>query len=130
MSSGQVKRRWRFYSTPAGHRPVDAFVDALPEPDAVEVHAAMKEVRDKGLRVARHLQGDIYEVRAEGPNDSYRILFATEGKKSRVLLAVHAIPKHGQKTPDQDIDLAQRRLRDWRARGRLRRQAGSRRRHP
>src|SRR5437870_333761 len=112
MSSAQVKRRWRFYATPAGHKPVDAFIDALPELDAVEVHAAMKDVREKGLRVARHLLGDIWEVRAEGPNDSYRILFAAEGKKSRIFLAVHAFPKRGQKTPDQDLELAQRRLRD------------------
>ncbi len=122
MSAGQVKRRWRFYSTPAGRRPVDVFIDALPELDAAEVHAAMKEVRDKGTRLARHLRGDIYEVRAEGPNDSYRILFATEGKKSRILLAVHAILKHGQKAPNHAIDVAERRLREWRDRGRRRRQ--------
>ena len=121
-AQGAIKRRWRYYATPAGHRPVAAFIAGLSDLDAAEVIAAMTEVRQKGTSVARHLDKDIWEVRAEGPNDSYRVLFATEGKKSRILLGVHAFPKHTQKTPDHHIELAQRRLADWRRRGRARRQ--------
>jgi phage-related protein len=113
-AGGQVKRRWRFYSTAAGRRPVGEFIDGLSEYDAAEVHAAMRDVRDVGLRAARHLRGEIYEVRAEGADDSYRILFATEGKKSRVLLSLVATTKHTQQTPPQDIRLAERRLTEWR----------------
>jgi phage-related protein len=112
-----VKRRWRFYRTPAGRRVIDEFLDALPLFDASEVAAAMKEVRDKGLTAARHLRGDIYEVRADGRDDSYRLLFATEGRKSRILLGLHVMPKHAQKTPNQDLRKAERRLIEWRQRG-------------
>lgn len=76
----------------------------------------MRDVRDAGLRAARHLRGEIYEVRAEGADDSYRILFATEGKKSRVLLGLVATTKHSQQTPPQVIRLAERRLTEWRHR--------------
>lgn len=76
----------------------------------------MRDVRDAGLRAARHLRGDVYEVRAEGADDSYRILFAAEGKKSRVLLSLVATTKHTQQTPPKDIRLAERRLSEWRQR--------------
>lgn len=42
---------------------------------------------------ARHLRSEIYEVRAEGARGSYRLLFAPEGKKGRILLALEAISK-------------------------------------
>lgn len=56
-------------------------------------------------------------MRAEGADDSYRLLFSAEGRKSRILLGLHVMPKHTQKTPDQDIRKAQRRLTEWRKRG-------------
>jgi hypothetical protein len=72
-TSGQIKRRWRFYRTPAGRRVIDEFIDGLSDFDAAAVAAALKEVRQRGLTAARHLRGDIYEVRAEsGPPRSAR----------------------------------------------------------
>ena len=49
---------------------------------------------------------------------SYRILFATEGKRGQILLGLEAFRKKTQKTPPESMALAERRLRDWRARGR------------
>ena len=92
------------------------FLDDLSIEDRAEVAAAMAEVRIKGLRFARHLRGDIYEVRAEGRR-SIRILFSREGEKGRVLLALEGFEKKTQKTPDHLIRLAEKRLADWRARG-------------
>jgi hypothetical protein len=56
--------------------------------DAVSIHAQMEIVRQDGLRAARHLVEDIYEVEAHGVDNSYRLLFSTEGSKGRILLAV------------------------------------------
>lgn len=78
----------------------------------------MADVRRLGLREARHLQGDIWEVRVDAPPVIYRILFATEGQASQVLLSLEAFSKKTRKTPPDEIRLAERRLRDWRARGR------------
>jgi len=58
----------------------------------------------------------LYEVRAEGMDASYRLLFAEEGTKGRILLALHAFSKKTQKTPPQVIELAARRLSDWQRR--------------
>ena len=77
---------------------------------------AMRAVVTEGRRVARHLRGPIYELRADGVDESYRVLFAAEGKKSRILLALEAISKRTQHTPKHVLDLAERRLADWRRR--------------
>lgn len=111
-----VQHRWRDYRTAAGRRPVKDFLDGLGFDDRAEVAAAMADVRAEGLRLARHLRGDIYEVRADGPRTSVRILFAQEGKKGRILLALEGFEKKTQKTPDRLIRLAEARLREWRAR--------------
>lgn len=80
--------------------------------------AAMKDVQVYGNEVAHHLDGDIYEVRAAGHKQSFRVLYATEGKEDQVLLALEAISKKTKRTPLQTIQLANRRLADWRSRGR------------
>lgn len=113
-----IRRRWRFYATPAGRSPVRDFLDALTDEDAAEVVAAMKEVAQLGEAAARHLRGEIYEARASGATQAFRVLFAAEGARGQVLLALEAFSKKTQKTPPAMIDLAEQRLRSWRARGR------------
>lgn len=76
----------------------------------------MKDVQVNGLMAARHLQGGIYEVRADGQNQTFRILFATEGHFSHVLLSLDAFSKKTQKIPPTKIELVERRLADWRTR--------------
>lgn len=94
------------------------FVGGLSDADAAAVAAGMKDVKLNGNRVARHLGGDIYEVRVAGESQAIRILYATEGKEDQVLLALEAFSKKTQKTPPQTIRLANRRLNDWRSRTR------------
>ena len=112
-----IRRRWRDYTSETGQRPVKRFIEGLSDPDAASVVAAMKEVRSSGLAAARHLDGDIWEVRAAGDRVIYRILFAPEGKNQQVLLALECFKKKTQKTPPATIALAKRRLGDWRRRG-------------
>ena len=113
----QPRRRWRAYKTAAGRCPVEEFIDELSDHDAAAVLAGMAEVRDEGLRAARHLEGDIWEVRVDGDRVIYRVLFAEEGTRGRVLLALEAFKKKTQKTPPAALALAKRRLADWRRRG-------------
>lgn len=115
-----ARRRWRFYRTTTGSTPVRDYLtnSALPVSDRDEILAAMKDVQVNGLAVSRHLRGDLYEVRATGARASYRVLFATEGARSQVLLAVSAFSKKTPKTPPSEIATAERRLADWRIRRR------------
>jgi phage-related protein len=113
----EIGRHWRFYETTAGNRPVREFLDRIGDDDRDAVVAGMARVREYGLSRARHVRGDIWEVRTIGQAEAFRVLFSPEGKKGRVLLAIEGFSKKSQKTPPQLIDLAERRLRDWRGRG-------------
>lgn len=72
---------------------------------------------ERGLPASRHLRGDLYEVRSAGDRVAYRVLFATEGARRQVLLALEVFKKKTQETLPATIALAERRLRDWRAWG-------------
>jgi phage-related protein len=113
-----MQRRWRHYETAAGKRPALEFIRKVSDSDKAAILAAMQEVRREGTRAARHLRGDLFEVRADGERVIYRILFAREGKRGQILLSLVAFNKKTQKTPPQQIELAARRLRDWRSRAR------------
>jgi phage-related protein len=111
------RRQWRFYETEAGNKPVREFLDELPASDAAEIVAGMHDVAKVGLPGARHLRGDIWEVRVTGENRAFRVLFAPEGRFKQVLLALEGFAKKTQKTPARSIELAEHRLADWRRRG-------------
>lgn len=107
------RRRWRFYKTASGNKPVRDFLVSLPASDVAEIVAGMKEVAQCGLEASRHLQGDIWEVRVQGQNRIFRVLFAPQGRFEQVLLALEAFTKKTQKTPPTTIELAAKRLSDW-----------------
>lgn len=94
------------------------FLRSLSDDDYADVRAAMSDVAERGLSASRHLHGDVYEVRSTGDRVAYRVLFAAEGARGQVLLALEAFKKKTQKTPLATLALAERRLRDWRARAR------------
>jgi phage-related protein len=113
------RRQWRDYRTAAGGRPVKKAVMALPDHERAAVVAAMKEVAREGIVAAKHLRGDIYEVKADTADRFFRVLFAPEGRYGQVLLALDVFAKKTRKTPSPKLALAEQRLRDWRRRGRL-----------
>jgi phage-related protein len=116
----QHRQRWRFYRSAAGREPVRDFLDELSEEDAAAVAAAMKEVRDSGRGHAdvNQLRGDIWQLEIDGKRVIYRLLFAEEGRFGQVLLALEIVNKKWQSAKSRHIQLAARRLTDWRARGR------------
>jgi phage-related protein len=96
---------------------VREFLVGLSDDARVEVAAAMKDVKENGLVAARHVRGDIDEVRASHAGVEYRVLFATEGRRHHILLALEGFDKKTRKTPTRLVDLALARLADWRERG-------------
>ena len=115
-----IKRRWRFYATSTGRSPVREFLDGLTEEQVAQVLTAMRTVGALGLVEARHLRGDVYEVRASIGGQAFRVLFASEGRRGHILLALEGFEKKTQRTPPRTITLAERRLADWRSRARPR----------
>lgn len=116
MKSRAGRLRWRDYRTAAGGRPVKDFLDGLTDEQAAAVVAAMKDVAGNGLVAARHLRREVYEVRAEAERQTFRVLFAQE--TSFILLSLSGFQKKRQRTPPDEIALAETRLADWRRRAR------------
>ena len=96
------------------------FIAELSDAQAAQVVAAMQVVAELGLAEARHLRGEIYEVRASVGGQAFRVLFANEGKRGQILLALEAFEKKTQRTPPRTVALAETRLADWRGRARPR----------
>lgn len=121
----RYRRQWRFFRTAAGREPVREFLDAVSDRDAANIAAAMKEVRaaGRGHPDVNHLRGDIWQVEVDGVNVIYRLLFAEEGRFGQVLLALEIVNKKWQTAKARHIQLAERRLAAWRARGRAGRAA-------
>ncbi len=88
-----------------------AFIDDLTDKEAAAVVAGMKEIAERGLAAAKHLRGDLYEVRADASTRSFRVLFPTEGRYSPLSL-FRRYEKRTQKTPPRELDLAEGRLRE------------------
>lgn len=115
----RYRRQWRFYRSVAGREPVREFLDQLSDEDAAAVAAAMKEVRNagRGHVDVNHLRGAIWQIEVDGQSVIYRLLFAEQGRFSQVLLALEIVNKKWQSAKSRHIQLAERRLADWRARG-------------
>lgn len=92
------------------------FLARLTDEEVAAIAAGMRDVRERGTVAARHLRGDIYEVRADAATRSFRLLFSCEGKYSQVLLSLSIFEKRTQRAPKQEIELAEKRLKDWRVR--------------
>lgn len=116
----RYRRQWRFYRSVAGSEPVREFLDGLSDEDSAAIAAAMRDVRNagRGHVDVNHLRGDIWQIEVDGKRVIYRLLFAEEGRFSQVLLALEIVNKKWQSAKNRHIQLAERRLADWRRRGR------------
>ncbi len=121
----RYRRQWRFYRSATGREPVRELLDELSDEDAAAVAAAMKEVREAGRGHAdvNHIRGDIWQIEIDGKRVIYRLLFSEEGRFGQVLLALEMVKKKWQSAKRQHIQLAERRLAEWRSRGRRNRHA-------
>lgn len=113
----RFRRHWRLYRTGGGNPVIRDELKALTAGTYANIVAAMDEVVDVGLRVSKPLRGEIRQIAADGDHGtSYRILFAVDGRRRQMLLALVSFNKKTQKTPPRFIDLAEARLGDWRSR--------------
>jgi len=103
----------RFYQSDKGNEPVREWLKSLSEDDRRIIGMDLKTVEygwPIGMPLCRKVRGDIWEVRSKltGNNNIARVLFAATDKH---LVLLNGFVKKTQKTPDDEIDLAQQRLR-------------------
>jgi phage-related protein len=101
-----------FFLTAKGNSPVEDFISALPETDQRAIYAAIRDVMiefpDMVLTSIKKLQNKIWEIRLSLSVGEVRILFSPA--KGNTLKILSAFVKKTQKTPLEELRLAEERL--------------------
>ena len=103
-----------FYKSGSGRSPVEDFIESLSKPDQARFRDVFDGVEQFGLdcpRVQfRQLQGKLWEIKFSAPAGGYRIAYVVVQRY--VMVWLHAFRKTSQKTPAQDLEIAEKRLRE------------------
>ncbi len=104
-------REITFFESDFGDKPAEEFLASLEPAARAKVVRSLEMLRSFPIVPAkfwRKLSGQkLWEVRAEYAGNIYRIL-ATAAPQNRVVL-LHGFQKKSQKTPRQDMEIAQQR---------------------
>ena len=107
------KLRAIFYRSAAGKEPVREWLKELPKDDRKTIGEDIAYVQYKwpiGKPRVDHLRGAVWEVRTSLGNRIARTLFAVE---SGQMILLHGFIKKTQQTPSAEIDLAEKRFKEW-----------------
>ena len=100
-----------FYESDFGSKPVEDFLTGLEPAARAKLVRTLELLRMQHIVPAKFwkkLSGsDLWEVRVEYAGNIYRVLAAL-AKGNRVIL-LHGFQKKSQKTPQQDMEIAQQR---------------------
>ncbi len=102
-----------FYRSASGDEPVRDWLKALNKQERKSVGEDIAYVQYKwpiGKPRVDHLRGPIWEVRSTVGNRIARVLFAVEQAE---MILLHAFIKKTQQTDLADIELALKRIKDW-----------------
>jgi phage-related protein len=102
-----------FFKSVSGDEPVRDWLKKLEKEDRQSIGEDIAYVQYKwpiGKPRVDHLRGPIWEVRSKIGNRIARVLFAVE--QSNMIL-LHGFVKKTQQTDPADIELAIKRLKDW-----------------
>jgi phage-related protein len=112
-----------FYRLETGKSPVEKFFDSLTNKQFEKIAFVLDLIEQIDLvpqKYFKKLKGtdEIWEVRAQQGNNTFRILGFFDGRDLVVLN--HAFTKKSQKTPKKEIALAEKRKLDYLSRKGLR----------
>ncbi len=110
-----------YYRDSRGAEPVDEFIQALPPrraakiDDSIDEHLNGRPPQDPPppFPVTSQIDGELRELRVRFANARYRILYQ---RSENLVVLLHAIEKDTGAVPRSDIDLARRRMADFKNR--------------
>ena len=110
MTPGSSKWTVVFYTSRRGDSPPLEFIKGLQRAERAKVARYIDLLREVGTQIsmpqARHLRGQLWELR---PSPYRLIYFAYTGRQFVIL---HAFRKKTQRTPRQEIEIAEGRLKE------------------
>ena len=102
-----------FYKSKIGTEPVRDWLKRMPKEARKAIGEDIAYVQYKwpiGKPRVDHLHGAVWEVRTSLTNRIARTMFAVE---SDVMVLLHGFIKKTQATPQAEIDLAEKRYKEW-----------------
>ena len=102
-----------FYVSSAGNEPVREWLKSLSRPDRVSVGVDIWKVQAEwpiGMPHVRPLGNGLQEVRSRLEDGIARVIFTVQGD---AMVLLHGFIKKTQKTPPDDLALAQKRRRNY-----------------
>ena len=106
----------RFYRTVSGNQIVLNWLRSLSAEDRKAIGEDLRVVQigfPVGLPLCRSLGRRLWEVRSSLPRGREARLLFFHSAMHQALVAVHGFIKKTQKTRDEDIDLARKRMREY-----------------
>lgn len=105
-----------FYRTPTGKYPVEQFLDNLSSKQAQKVTWVLKLVEELDFVPGNYLKNlvntsGILEIRIQLGRDIFRLLGFQKGKN--IIILTNGFRKKTQKTPSQEIELAEKRKHEY-----------------
>ncbi len=106
----------KFYKTLEENCPVEEFLDSLTSKQAQKVVWVLQLIEELETPPAQYLKklvntDDIWEVRVQLGNNIFRLLGFFENEQ--LLILNHGFMKKTQKTPSQEIKMAESRKKDY-----------------
>lgn len=102
-----------FYQTGAGHEPVREWLKGLSREERKAIGADILSVQyawPVGKPLVDNLGGGIWEIRSRLPNRIARTLFAVVDEE---IVLLHGFFKKQQQTPQQELELAGKRKKEY-----------------
>ncbi|HQU91787.1 MAG TPA: type II toxin-antitoxin system RelE/ParE family toxin [Pyrinomonadaceae bacterium] len=105
-----------FYLTPNGGSPVKSFLASLTSKQRKKIAWALKLVKETPIVSRQYFKkligtDDIWEVRVDFGNDTFRILGFMD--KGNLVILTNAFAKKTEKTPPNEIKIAEQRKKDY-----------------
>ena len=111
--SGSPKIPLAFYRAPTGNEPVLDWLKRLPRSERKEIGQDLMRAQWRwpvGMPLCRSLGGGLWEIRSSlTTNRIGRVLFCIRDGQ---LVALHGFIKKTQKTPDAELKLAKKRMKE------------------
>lgn len=99
----------RFYTSPGGKSPVEAYLQGLQAKERARLLEALTDLRVQGFNggvVTRQIDGKLWEIKVS----QHRVFYVTLVGQTLVLL--HAYKKQSQKVPLKEIAVAKVRMKE------------------
>ena len=105
-----------FYTTKSGKCPVKAHLDTLSDKQVTKIAWVLKLIREVDQVSAKYFKklvntNDIWEVRVDVGKNTFRLLGFFQGRE--LIILTNSFQKKSQKTPMNEINLAEKRKKEF-----------------